>query len=190
MGDLLRSHYARPNTKFLTLPGIPTKIAVEAWQGPLDSPQDFLFNSGAIEVKTTLSSKSFPAIISSLEQLDDALRQPLFLAGVRIALVPSGKTLSEFVAEVRAVLQGEAGVVRAYESRLVHAGYLSSSAERYVRRFTHSTTSVWPVVGEFPRLTRLTVSRGINQARYELDLAHAMVSETGLSGALQRLGVL
>jgi hypothetical protein len=170
--------------------GIPTKIALEAWQGPLDSLQDFLFNSGAIEVKTTLSPKGFPAIVSSLEQLDETLRQPLFVAGVRLALGASGMSLPEFVADVRTALQNEVAPLRAFESRLVHAGYLPSLADKYVRRFSHSTTSIWPVEGDFPRLTRLNVCRGIKQARYELDLDSASVNDTGLTSALQRLGVL
>jgi hypothetical protein len=66
--------------------GVPAGSVLDAWQGPLDGLQDFVVGTGAIEVKTTHSAGGFPATISSLEQLDESLRQPLFVAAVRLAL--------------------------------------------------------------------------------------------------------
>ena len=69
----------------------PGQVSVEintldAWQGPLNGLQDFFIGTGAIEVKATIAPQGFPAKISSLDQLDETQRQPLFLAGVRLAL--------------------------------------------------------------------------------------------------------
>lgn len=64
--------------------GTPAAQAIESWVGPLDGVQDFELGTGALEVKTTLSSTGFPAKIGSLEQLDDSKRQPLFVVGARL----------------------------------------------------------------------------------------------------------
>jgi Putative PD-(D/E)XK family member, (DUF4420) len=168
--------------------GVPAGFALDAWQGPLDGLQDFTIGTGAIEVKTTVALNGFPATVSSLEQLDDSLRSPLFLAGVRLALGKSGKTLSVFAAEVRGLLQDDAAALRMFENRLVQAGFLEVMADRYVRQFTHCRTSILPVGEGFPRLTRSNVGVGIRRARYELDLDLVFVGDVGLVGALKQLG--
>ena len=70
LGDLLR------------LPMEPSPV-IEAWQGPLDGLQDFVLGTGAVEVKTTLVMGAFPAVVASLEQLDDS-------CGDRCTSPPSG----------------------------------------------------------------------------------------------------
>ena len=47
-----------------------------------------------------MSSSGFPVKIGSLEQLDDAVASPLFLAAVRFERIEGGATLPEMVAEV------------------------------------------------------------------------------------------
>ena len=60
--------------KALLEAGVPVEVVLNAWQGPLDGLHDFLIGSGAIEVKTTLSTNGFPATVNSLEQLDESLQ--------------------------------------------------------------------------------------------------------------------
>ena len=74
---------------------LPPQDILDAWQGPADGLQDFMLGSGGIEVKTTLMAGGFPATISSLEQLDDSLRKPLFVVATRLALHSGGMTLPE-----------------------------------------------------------------------------------------------
>jgi len=170
--------------------GVPAITALDAWRGPLDGLQDFLIGSGAIEVKTTLSAKGFPATVNSLEQLDETLRRPLYVAGVRLTLGGAGATLSEFADEICELLKGQPSALGLFESRLVRAGYLRGLAHKYVRRFTHSGTAVLPVDGDFPRLTRMNVGLGVRKARYEIDLDLSGVTDVGLVHALERLGEL
>lgn len=170
--------------------GVPADMALDSWQGPLDSLQDFILGSGAIEVKTTVSANGFPATISSLEQLDETLRQPLFVAAVRLALDSSGKTLPEFAAEFKGLLREQPGALGTLENRLLQAGYLEALEDKYIRRFTHSSTSLLLVEGEFPRLTRHHVSASIARARYELNLDLASIENVGLIRALELLGVI
>jgi Putative PD-(D/E)XK family member, (DUF4420) len=168
--------------------GMHPSDALDAWQGPLDGLQDFFIGAGAIEVKATLSPQGFPAKISSLDQLDETQRQPLFLAGVRLAL-GLGQTLTEFAAELREALKGDVAASATFESRLMQAGFLSIHADKYVRQFTVAGTVCKVIEGEFPRLTRTNVAVGVTNARYEIDVATPGFEDIGLDQALTQLGI-
>jgi hypothetical protein len=124
--------------------GMPARNVLDTWRGPLDGLQDFMPGSGSIEVKTTLSAGGFPAIITSLEQLDDSLRQPLFLAAVRLALDPSGTSLPARADAIRERLGANQAALDLFEVRLMQAGFLRTAAERYARRFLHVSTVIMP----------------------------------------------
>lgn len=170
--------------------GMPARNVLEVWQGPLDGLQDFMPCSGGIEVKTTLAAAGFPATITSLDQLDDSLRQPLFLAAVRLVLDAGGMTLPEMADNIRRRLVDSQGALELFEVRLMQAGLLHSAMERYTRRFLHASTAVLPVREGFPRLTRAHVHPAIRKARYEIDLDLAGTSDIGLSRALELLGAI
>lgn len=170
--------------------GMPAWNVLDAWQGPLDGLQDFMPGSGGIEVKTTLSAGGFPAIISSLDQLDDSLRQPLFLAAVRLTLDAKGMTLPAMADTIRKKLHDSQAALDVFEVRLVQAGLLRTAAERYPRRFLHASTAILPVRTGFPRLVRADVHPAIRKARYEIDLDLAGAADIGLSRALELLGAL
>lgn len=170
--------------------GVPQLQAIESWVGPLDGVQDFELGTGALEVKTTISATAFPAKISSLEQLDDSTRQPLFLAGARLRQTETGQDLPGFVAAMRCAIKGEAEAERLLSERLLAAGYLDAHADRYPRRFALSGTRVLEVADGFPRLTSGTVPAGILRAMYEIDLENALGRNVGIEGALKRLGVI
>lgn len=79
--------------------GLGCSTVIDAWKGPLDGEQDFELGMGAVEVKATVSQTGFPARVGSLQQLDDHIRQPLFLAGVKLRLYPEGFSLPSLVAQ-------------------------------------------------------------------------------------------
>lgn len=130
--------------------GVTAALAIESWIGPLDGIQDFEIGTGALEVKTTLSSEGFPAKISSLEQLDNSIRQPLFVAGARFRQVESGKNLPEFIAAMRLAIQGDAEAERLLSERLLAAGYADGHVSRYPRRFALNDIRVIIVSEGFP----------------------------------------
>lgn len=170
--------------------GVTAALAIESWIGPLDGIQDFEIGTGALEVKTTLSSEGFPAKISSLEQLDNSIRQPLFVAGARFRQVESGKNLPEFIAAMRLAIQGDAEAERLLSERLLAAGYADGHVSRYPRRFALNDIRVIIVSEGFPRLTLGTVPAGIARAMYEIDLDKAQGDDVGVSGALKKLGMI
>jgi hypothetical protein len=168
--------------------GVPAGSIFDAWQGPVDSLQDFMLGTGAIEVKTTLSAGGFPATISSLEQIDESLRQPLFVAAVRLALDPSGTTLPAMADIIRGKLRGNLAALELFEVRLIQAGLLPTATARYKRRFLHVSSAIFAVQGDFPRLTRANVHPAIRKARYEIDIDMTGAADVGLKHALELLG--
>ena len=169
--------------------GLPATVSIDAWKGPLDELQDFRLGTGAIEVKSTLSNRGFPAAIGSLDQLDDSLVQPLYLVGVRLALGAAGVTLPELISDMRDSLADDPPALASFNTRLLHAGYFDEFAERYVRRFACAGSRMLAVCEGFPRITRGSVAIAIREARYEIDLDLVPDGDVGLLDSLKKLGV-
>lgn len=169
--------------------GVPETTAIQSWRGPLDGIQDFQLGTGAIEVKTTTSIGGFHANITSLEQLDESLITPLFLAGVHLQLKKSGISLPELVEEIYNLLHMEPELRLAFQTQLLHAGFYPSMSERYFRRFSLKRRKIFPIYGDFPRLRRSDVSSQIQKARYEIDLDLLNVADVSLDITLHSLGV-
>lgn len=168
--------------------GVSSEIVLKGWVGPDDAPQDFLIGDGAIEVKATLSSSSFTVKIGSLEQLDDALFSPLFIAAVRFMRGESGATLPEMVAGLERRLESEIGAVDCLRERLLVAGYMQSHAGHYSRKFDLKESRVLIVSEGFPRLTQGFVPAGVTCANYEINLDHAGDFRCDFDAALSKLG--
>ncbi len=166
-------------------PGVP----VEGWEGPLNGIQDFVMGTGAVEVKTTIAGTGFPIVIESLDQLDDAILQPLLLAAVRLCVNENGTSLPGAVSATRALI-GNDPARNTLDTKLLHAGYVDATADQYKRRFVTVETRIVAVTNEFPRLTRATVPRGILGACYQLDLDQISTPTFTMQEALRRLGVL
>lgn len=170
--------------------GVAAAQAVESWIGPLDGIQDFEIGTGALEAKATLSAKGFTAKIGSLEQLDDSVRQPLFVAGARFRQVETGQSLPEFIAAMRAEIEGDAESTRLYSERLLAAGYIDLHESRYARRFALDDIRIVKVGAGFPRLTPGTAPAGIMRAMYEIDLDKAPGDNLGIDAVLKQLGAI
>ena len=170
--------------------GILSAPAIQAWVGPLDGIQDFELGTGALEVKATLSATGFPAKIGSLEQLDDSLRQPLFVAGVRLKQITGGKNLPEIIEALRLVIKGDAESERLLTERLLAAGYIDLHADRYPRQFNQAGIRIVEVGNDFPRLISGKVSAGITRAMYEIDFDKVIGENVSIEGTLKKLGVI
>lgn len=161
---------------------------VDAWEGPIDGIQDFALGRGALEVKASVATSGFPAKIGSLEQLDDSVRQPIFLAAVRFALQGNGQRLPEFVEGLRGALEGT-GASGVFEARLARAGYQNVHASEYTRVFSPVQQRLFKVDDGFPRLFSGNVSAVVRRARYELDLDLTDCETVEMNEMLDELGL-
>ncbi len=169
--------------------GLPKNLAVESWVGSLDGIQDFMLGTGAVEVKATLASLGFPAKIGSLEQLDDCVRKPLFVSGIRFSQRETGQSLPDFVSSIKAELKGDTEAERVFQERLLAAGYFDTHADRYSRRFSLEKLRLVEVGDNFPRIIPGNVPDGIRKVMYEIDLDRVSSIDIGLAEVLKKLGV-
>lgn len=170
--------------------GLDMHAAVEGWRGPLDGLQDFEIGTGAIEVKSTLAHDGFSVTIMSLEQLDDAIRQPLFLFGCRFALSPDGLSLPARVALLRATLRSDPSAAALFENALLHAGFVDAHAEYYSRCLMVSEGRFLLVDEAFPRLVAARLPAAIRHARYEIDLDRTDAPNVTIDHALNLTGAI
>lgn len=173
--------------KLLLDAGVSQDLALSGWVGPDDAPQDFLLGDGAIEVKSTMSQKGLSVKVGSLEQLDDSLASPLFLAAVRFSREESGLTLPEMIAELERRLNTASDLFR---ERLLHAGYIETHAVNYTRRFESKEVQIFCVTEGFPRLTTGLVPQGVTRALYEINLNHAQSFRSSMDVAMVVLGAI
>jgi len=163
---------------------------LQGWVGPLDGIQDFELGHGAIEVKSTLAHQGFTAKIFSLDQLDDANRQPLFVCGCRFAIHSTGLTLVERIKDIRLKLSTDLTAIALFESLLIAAGYLDAHAECYTRQFIVRDTYFWLVDEQFPRLITSNVSLRVRRAEYEIDLSSLQKNQTTINEVIKMLGAV
>jgi hypothetical protein len=164
--------------------------AVAAWVGPLDAPQDFELGTGAVEVKSTVAEVGFVARIGSLEQLDDSVRQPLFVAACRLKQAAHGPNLPDLVATLRLRMELHPSAAALLSERLIAAGYFDAHCNHYERRFETVSLQLIEVTSVFPRLVQPTVPAGVTKAIYDIDLDKAAGPRLDLGSALKRLGAI
>lgn len=170
--------------------GVAPAVVLDAWRGPLDSLHDFVYPGGAIEVKSSLATAGFLASIASLEQLDDSKAAPLLIAATRLAVGAQGQTLPELVQLTRSTIREAGAPADLLEERLLHAGYSDRFADRYARRFSHVSWTVYVVDDRFPRLVHGGVPAAVRQARYDLELEVLDLPTSTLKQALERIGAI
>jgi hypothetical protein len=169
--------------------GVPACSAVGSWLGPTGGVQDFEIGTGAVEVKSTVSTIGFPAKIGSLEQLDDSYRSPLFISGVRFAQAAGGDTLGEMAGGLAERLSRDYGGTAEFMDKLVAAGFPLAHFDRYIRRFSLVSLRLLEVADGFPRLVPGRVTQAIRKVSYELDLDKVLGEGLGIISVLERLGV-
>jgi hypothetical protein len=169
--------------------GVPAGTAVESWLGPTGGIQDFEIGTGAVEVKSTLSTIGFPAKIGSLEQLDDSFRSPLFLAGVRFVQGAGGCTLGEIADSLAGRLSMDSGGTADFLDRLVAAGFPPAHFDRYTRRFSLASLRLLEVADGFPRFVLGGVAEAIRKVSYELDLDRVVGDKLDIMDVIERFGV-
>lgn len=168
--------------------GVAPSRAVEAWQGPREGLHDFKIGIGALEVKSTISQTGFPATISSIEQMDNSMVNPLYLAGVRLRLDQSGKSLVERIDQVDELLREDRSAKASFEILLIHAGYSPLMGANYSKRFAHVNTVIFQVDDAFPKLIRSNVPTEILKVQYQIDLGIVTYPFLAINEILHSLG--
>lgn len=175
--------------KYLLLNGVEPFSALDSWLGPMGGLQDFVFRYGAIEVKSTLAEKGFPAKILSLEQLDDSTITPLYFGAVRLKTQLGGESLPMLIEMISEILSSQPSLQDDLFSRLLVAGYHDSHQENYTRCFVVKEIRIVLVDSNFPRLIPANVPIGIKTAKYEIDIDDLVCVDVPLNIVLNKLDV-
>ncbi len=161
---------------------------VNYWRGPLNGIQDFIFGRGAIEVKTTISTKDFFAEISSLDQLDCSAVSPLYLACINLKIGADGETLTEKISEIASLLNGDKPSLFIFRNCLLHAGYRLDTDDKYIRQFQRQRIRIFEVNDSFPTLTSHSVPLGIKKAQYEINIDSLDIQTLEFKSLVNNLG--
>lgn len=144
--------------------------AIEAWQGPEASHQDFIFSDTAVEVKSLSGRERNTVKISSEDQLE-SLSSNLYLRVFRLIDMPESKasfSLNELVKEVEKSLT-HAEAIEMFDTKLAKAGYVQMLT--YDKpKFVVAEEQTYRVESEFPKIIRSKLNNGIIRVGYEIKL--------------------
>lgn len=150
--------------------GISENDALESWQGPETSHQDFIYSNTAVEIKSLSGRERNTVRISSEDQLE-GVNDNLFLRIYRLINMPeSDKSLSlnEMVRRLEKQIQ-DADVLEKFSEKLAKAGYVELRG--YDRpAFIVAEENTYRVTEGFPSLIRSEVPEGIVRVGYEIQL--------------------
>ena len=148
------------------------KTALAAWAGPSGAPKDFEHKVGCIEVKARRGASQPFVHISNEHQLADVQDRRLWLGVIAVDKVqpPHGRTLAEFVDEVRELLERtEPSTIMDWDIRLADVGY-DIQHDYSAWRWIVSLPEFYAVTEGFPRIAA-PVPLGVTGVTYALALS-------------------
>lgn len=149
---------------------IGTEDAILSWVGPNFDKQDFLIDSGVIEVKSYRTSKGEIVHISSLQQLQGP-KMPLFLVSYGLTSSDRGLNIIDLIDSVRTQIDDEA-VLDIFESKLFEYGYIQGLSHNYkLYKFIVDNEKFYRVDELFPKIKRSDVAKEIVSVKYSIDLS-------------------
>jgi Putative PD-(D/E)XK family member, (DUF4420) len=149
---------------------LPQAAAVDAWCGPDDSQQDFIFGNRAIEVKSLSGRERNTVRISSEDQLE-SLVDELFLLTQRLSDMPDAQhalSLNGIVALIESELR-DAEAIEQFTDKLAGISY-APLTEYDSPRFVVGGLQGYRVNDNFPRLIRSELPQGITKVSYDIML--------------------
>lgn len=166
---------------------LPQVAAVDAWCGPDDSHQDFIFGNRAIEVKSLSGRERSTVRISSEDQLE-SLADQLFLLIQRLSSQPDAGQALSLNGIVRLIDSelADADAIEQFADKLAGMGYVPL-AEYDAPRFIVGGLQGYRVTDEFPRLIRSELPPGITRVSYDVTLEAIAPFSCGEADMFRRL---
>ncbi len=156
------------------VPSFGAGQAVQFWQGPEDSPQDFNVHNCAIEIKCQLGTSTPKVQISSADQLCSQLPEMYLYVITLGKMEPEAKdvvNLPILVKELREQLEIDSpSDLEQFNNLLYQTGYIDS--EEY-EQFSYIPVSekMFEVIVGFPRICPEELLAGIERVTYNIKLA-------------------
>ena len=150
--------------------GFSENDALESWQGPETSHQDFIYANTAVEIKSLSGRERNTVRISSEDQLE-GVNDNLFLRIYRLVDMPESdksRSLNAMVREMEDQIQ-DADALEKFSEKLAKAGYVELR-DYDSPEFIVAEENTYRITKEFPRLIRSEVPEGIVRVGYEIQL--------------------
>lgn len=163
------------------VPLVGSDRAVVAWQGPNKEHQDFHFDRGHIEVKTTRAASPHAFHVANVRQLEPPSNGTL--AVFFLVLDESGPSQTSLPAMVESIASGLSGqALDTFEELLLEVGYLDVHRSLYERTF-YSVRSrrLFEVGNNFPRIREQDIPSGVEGVRFQVACAACTPYEASLS---------
>lgn len=153
----------------LIVPKKGIEFAVLSWRGPEKDKQDFDLTDYLIEVKSYLSTSKKTLKISSAEQLTVRM-QPIKLVALQLSQNPNhGQSIFDLLTINRNLIDElSTETYGLFYSKLYELGYSQESDAPI--KFNVVSTSCYNVVGDFPVISTLNISDGIDVVEYTIKL--------------------
>lgn len=171
--------------------GLPPNKAVQSWEAPSGSPQDFYFRNGALEVKSDRTKGPGKLNINSELQLDRSTVGNILVVLLQLdqRSTGEGETLTQIADRCLVLLDGDTEATHEFKSRLLSSG-LDVNDSNSPHRFSVRAQRFFNVTSDFPCLTQSALPIAISNLRYTIDCATLEKFEVSLDQAFATLGVL
>lgn len=150
---------------------------LEAWQGPYNSPTDFVFDNALVEVKTKKIDTTIVKISSEF-QLEEIPGKELLLKVVSIEMTEkSVSTISSVFSEIKNILRTEGGDLGLFMSAMNGLGININTIKLYDHYcYTPLLIEEYNCLLEldeigFPRITKTSLPKQITKIKYDLNLS-------------------
>lgn len=156
--------------RFLYQEHLSEKSAIEAWCGIEGVHQDFIFGNMAVEIKSLSGKERNTVRISSEDQLE-GLSENLFLMIFRLNDMPDSDralSLNDAVLRTENELTDAKGL-EDFSAKLAAYGY-APVQEYDLPKLQVTSTHVYLVTEDFPRLIRSRLPEGVSRVSYEIEL--------------------
>ena len=148
-------------------------VLIRSWKGYDHSSKDFIFpRLIAVEVKASKSGKSIN--VSSEDQLDESEYEKCMLYFCNIlSSNDSGISLNQLIDQIRENLSDSTELIRKFNEDLSKYGYYDIHREYYHRYFHLKNEQIFSVEGDFPRIRKAELRKGVTSTKYAIDLTLA-----------------
>jgi len=163
----------------LIVPKKGIEFAVLSWRGPEKDKQDFDLTEYLVEVKSYLSTSKKTLKISSAEQLT-VRSQPIKLAALQLSQNPNhGQSILDLLTMNSNIIDElPTETYGLFYSKLYELGYSQESDAPL--KFNVVSTTCYNVVGDFPVISALNISDGIDTVEYSIKIDYIGKHEINL----------
>ncbi len=161
------------------------EAAIEAWSGPSNAQQDFLFGNRAIEVKSLSTKERGVVHISSEDQLE-SFAEHLYLLTLRLTEAPDDNyalSLNGMISLIESELSNPVAI-ESFLGKIASTNYLPLT-EYDKPQFLAEIFNAYRIIDDFPRLVRSSLPDSIMKVRYDIKL-ESIASYACQSGELFR----